>query len=51
MIEDEDDSKKGEFIEASSNDDQQDYRIKTDDVKIPKRGSSRGSSCTEEVIH
>lgn len=22
-----------------------------DEVKVPKRGSSRGSSCTEEVIH
>ena len=53
MIEDEnqDDSKKREFVDTGSNDDQQDERIKTDDVKIPKRGSSRGSSCTEEVIH
>ena len=31
---------------ASSSPDDNDH-----EVKIPKRGSSRGSSCTEEVIH
>lgn len=35
----------GRGYHSSSADDQ------NDNVRIPKRGSSRGSSCTEEVIH